>query len=212
MKCSEFSNVLDEFSNLCKSAGPIGAEFNLQPVQAILAIAPSKSVIALAKQLTPLKVGLASSGMQIPLISRLAQFFTTFGKPPVAKDASTLAGLLGDLDAQGIEQLIQRARGTNKPKPAKQPKKETPIRSEVVAKYNRHLEEALGDDTGFKAILAEIELDKTLSTAELSALSKLFSLKTSKTRASALKNIRARHQNLMTSRAKSAATAGRIAG
>ncbi|WP_155831252.1 MULTISPECIES: hypothetical protein [unclassified Hyphomicrobium] len=81
-----------------------------------------------------------------------------------------------------------------------------------MLKYSRRLEEALGDEEGFNAIYAAIESDKELNAAEISAIAKKFTSASPKSRPAALKKILARHQAIMTSRAKSAATAGRIAG
>lgn len=95
---------------------------------------------------------------------------------------------------------------------AKASSKAREVRPDVVQAYVRKLEVTLGDDDGFRAEMSRLEADMSLIVKEIAQIAKTFAHSTAKTRAPALKAIWARHQNLMTSRAKSAATAGRIAG
>lgn len=213
MKCSEFIVLLDDLAVLYGNSDISASIDEIRMLRNILSLAPAKNVQALAKQLEPAKSALPVSDQPYPFVTSLAHLLQTYGKPAVAKDAATLAGLVRGLDSAGICQLIERA--IAKPRSSKsgataQPKQA--VRLDLIASFHRRLESTLGDDPGFKAVVAEIESDSSLTTAEFSVLSKDFSLKTANTRAAALKNIRARHQNLMTSRAKSAATAGRVAG
>jgi hypothetical protein len=92
------------------------------------------------------------------------------------------------------------------------PRPSSPVRTEVVSSYVRRLEQALGDEQGFLAVYGQLELDASVQANEVAAIAKLFSQASAKSRPAALKKILARHQSLMTSRTKAAATGGRIAG
>jgi hypothetical protein len=94
----------------------------------------------------------------------------------------------------------------------KAPKAPALVREEVVRRYQNALEQALGDEEGFAAVLGRLRADAEVKVPEAVALAKRFAFASTTTRAAALKKIEARHQSLMTSRAKAAATAGRIAG
>ena len=94
--------------------------------------------------------------------------------------------------------------------PSKQ--KTLEVNPDVLQRHRRALEQALGDESGFTVAFRTLEADPNVHTQELVALAKLFAFANVKSRAAALKKIWARHQTLMTSRAKAAATAGRIAG
>ncbi len=212
MKCSEFSKLLDEIPKLCTTDASSNAMDELAAVRQILTLTPNITVLSATKQLYAYKNGIVESSSR-GLLVELAAFLELFGKPAIAKDAAAISDLLGRLDGKGIRLLADRAtiaRSTAK-KPANRVN-EAPVRHELVARYSRLLEQSLGDDPGFSAVVAELESDKSITGSEYAALSKSFCLKVSKTKAAALKNIRARHQNLMIARAKSAATAGRIAG
>lgn len=212
MKCSEFSKFIDDAQKICGVPASSNALDELVVIRQILALTPSKTVLLAAKQLVVHRDGLAQRGGSGQL-SVLAGFLQSYGKPAVAKDALAIADLLGDLDGNGLRVLAERAAATHTMTKSPNGKgKDAPVRQELVARYNRRLEETLGDDPGFNAVVAQLESDASITGSEYAALTKSFCLKTSKTKVAALKNIRARHQNLMTSRAKSAATAGRIAG
>lgn len=215
MKCSEFQAVLDAFATICGIDGERSANVELKAAGKLLAIAPSKTVAAIVAALSKNLDIQSGSNQDESLLTDLANFLHKFGKPVVAKDAAALAGLIAGQDAPSVEQIVAHAEAVLLKQRNTKASKNTPseeIRQDIVAAYNRRLEQALGDDPGFTALLAVIESDKNLNTSEVVALSKMFSLKNARTRLAALKNIRARHQSLMTSRAKAAATAGRIAG
>lgn len=132
------------------------------------------------------------------------------GKPAVVKDLETIARALDSHSKSDFATLLESVS-----KPAIRKGKAAaplPIRQDIVLRYVRRLEEALGDDSGFQSIFAALETDKDVSAAEIVAIAKAFANSRAKGRNPALKNIFSRHQAIMISRAKSAATAGRIAG
>ncbi len=217
MKCSEFRRVLLAFADL-KAAMRVERCPPLEETLAILEIAPAKTVADLAKKAIRADGARQPSARLVPLWS-LHSFLKTCAKPAVLKD---LEILLHSLDTWSTEPTLtpaleqvqaayakpaKRSGAASKAKPDAQPP-----RPEVMQSYVRRLEAALGDDVGFRSELARLEADKDLSAKEIAGIAKAFTLAPAKSRPAALKAIKARHQNLMTSRAKSAATAGRIAG
>jgi len=137
------------------------------------------------------------------------------GKPAAVKDLTEFSAALAELttaDPSELISIVRQAYALNRQQRKPPAAKNAPIRPQIVAVYLRKLEVALGDDTGFKSEMAALEQDKELTSPEVLAIAKQFSLKISKSKSTALKNIWARHKNLMISRAKSTATAGRIAG
>jgi hypothetical protein len=99
------------------------------------------------------------------------------------------------------------------PKTAKSKKSAPPsIRSDIVSQLSRQLEDALGDEIGFPSLFSELESRKDIRPKEMIAIAKQFVGAATSSRATALKKIYSRHQALIISRAKSAATGGRVAG
>ena len=140
----------------------------------------------------------------------LLRFAGLYCKPALAKDTNALFTMLAGIrhaDASRFIDAASQNRGNQRSSATA-----APVRIDIVQKYNRMLERALGDDSGFADAVVEINNPSILSTPELLLLAKQFALAPVKTRPAALKKIRARHEALMASRAKSSATGGRVAG
>ena len=176
---------------------------------------PSKSVSDLSKWLsnTPIAEATheATVGQVVKILIAVCGLFESFGKPAVTKDLDAFLAALRRHSGTDISLLTEKAaqRSLRGASASRSPK---PVRSEVVALYVRRLEQALGDDRGFLAVYGQLQMDGEVKTNEIIAIAKQFSEATVKSRPTAMKKILSRHQGLMVSRAKSAATAGRIAG
>jgi len=81
----------------------------------------------------------------------------------------------------------------------------------IVPGYNTRLEQALGDESGFSDLIAQLGADKRLSAGDFKLLAKMFAGRVAKSKADALEAINARHRNLMDARAKQNFNSGRTA-
>ncbi|MFT3731465.1 MAG: hypothetical protein QM780_08595 [Hyphomicrobium sp.] len=213
MKCIELADALKHLEGLYRFGGgfPPQAVVNFEK---LLGIAPELSVAQLGKKLDKLtNCSGGSETISVQQISALCEeialFLKPLGKPPVVKEIRQLAASLNRLEVVNPDDLTAKA------KISKQRSNAHEIsvpRSDLVQLHLRSLEQALGDDAGFTSAFRALETDPNLGTNEYIALAKHFSFASTKSKSAALKKIWARHQALMTSRAKAAATAGRIAG
>lgn len=216
MKCSEFKLLLENaISFRSLGRGPSDDEWASEFFP-ILDTAPNQSVKNLAKSIG----GIAPLGnADHPAINRLCTFLEALisllsgqAKAPTIQEIKELLTALQQHSRSDLSALAESLSKPKKQAKAAKSKVATQIRDDVVLKYSRRLEEALGDDEGFNAVFAAIESDKELNAGEIAAIAKTFTSASPKGRPAALKKIFARHQAIMVSRAKSAATAGRIAG
>jgi len=213
MKSSEFA----EFLALC-GAVSCPSTAALKGLDALAIILRSQNKTQVAKTLERLgscNVAAASDaasswGPTVDYLEPLTPLLRSFAKPALLKDFSALLEFLTNRRSMEIEGFVGFAPASKKKNPNKNTS--SPIRNELVQKYYRLLEGALGDDPGFEDVVGEIERPEVLSNAEVVQLAKQFALANSKSRLVALKKIRERHEALMMSRAKSAATGGRVAG
>lgn len=222
MKCGDFrSQVLVPAAELLKAGNSIPEAQALHELAALFEILPSSTVANVVKRLKNLGLPeVFSSGKKaadcLVLLSALSSFLKKIAKQPAAKDVDLVHDLLRGYAEAPLEAITLAANEalTSPPKAkkatTKAPKK--PLREDLVERYLRRLEEALGDDPGFAEVYGRLSADPDMGSAELALLAQRFSLKKPRGRDAALKSILGRHQALMTSRARSAATAGRIAG
>ncbi|MGH6814457.1 MAG: hypothetical protein ACREC6_02000 [Hyphomicrobiaceae bacterium] len=96
--------------------------------------------------------------------------------------------------------------------PARPKTRKKPVRKDLVAAYYRRLENAVGDHPDFMAVFSRLQTDPEMRSAEMIMLAERFAFVSARSREPALKKIFMRHQVVLTTRARSAATAGRIAG
>jgi hypothetical protein len=193
------------------SVGPLG-----EVAKVFLAL-PSKSVADVVKRLDhlPPPTNVVDTELESVTgsIAILRELMAGRAKESLVKDLGLLEKLLRrfrgvDLDVfvlTAMKELVQAV-------PTRTRQSRGPLRSDLVDSYNRRLEEALGDDPGFRSVFGELSSDAAMGSSEAAALAKRFAHASARSRDAALKKILARHQALMTSRAKSLATAGRIAG
>lgn len=214
MKCSEFRKFLVAYGDHAGRLGS-GQPAGMNVVLSLLEIAPAKTVADVAKRIRV--AGSQPRSTRFSILWSLHDFLKPIAKPAYTKD---LADLLGALDTradlhslEGVAAAVRDAFSKAKPKTAGAgASKAAGVRPDVVASHVRKLETALGDDLGFRSAMSALEVDKTVSSKEIIAIAKAFAFKAAKSRDAALKGIWGRHQNLMSSGAKSAATGGRIAG
>jgi len=216
MKCSDLKILLERAISFRSLGAGLRDDGWAREFFSILDATPNQSVKNLAKAIDGI-APLGSAGH--PAINELCAFLGALGSllSGQAKNSTIqeIGELLAALRPHSTSDIFALAEILAKPKKqtkAAKPKDAAPIRDEVVLKYSRRLEEALGDDEGFNSIFAALESDGGLSASELTAIAKKFANSAPKSRPAALKKIFARHQAIMVSRAKSAATAGRIAG
>ena len=185
------------------------------PLTSMLRLAPGKTVAQLAKAMATVAPSSSqAAGCQIAdaiaFSNQLQKALTGIAKAAVVTDLLSLSTALAPHANTDIEELISKTQIALSGKKAAAAT--APVREEVVSAYNHALEQALGDDEGFALVLRRLQNDPEVRIPEVVALAKRFAFASTKSRAAALKKIQARHQSLMTSRAKAAATAGRIAG
>jgi hypothetical protein len=211
MKSSELAELLEQWVVVAPPQHTATA--GLSALVRILHAYGSKTVASTAAKLSKVESQStgeydASWGPALDYLQPIVRMFAPYGKPAVAKDLKCLVELFSPKRHLAVSSFSKAAVDIGVA-PAKLA---VPIRIDVVQKYNRLLERALGDDAGFNEALSEIEDPKNVSTSEVIALAKQFALASAKSRAAALKKIRARHEALLVGRAKSAATGGRVAG
>lgn len=212
MKCRELDRK-------CAAIGEFvghldGTTAGFSALSQLLAFKPDDSVAKISTAIGKAAVeGQDSSGAPVAEVVRLIQLLskalTGIAATALTKDMDALVTGLSRHEKASIEQVLEAlARPTGKAKS----RDVEPMRDDVVRKYLSALESSLGDDAGFTATFKALEDDPLVQTSEAIALAKCFAFARATSRKAAIKKIWSRHQNLMTGRAKSAATAGRIAG
>ena len=219
MKCRDFrSQVVMPAADFLEVGGGIESALALRALMPVLNALPDKSVADIAKRLKDLDLpsqvfGGIRVGAVLKALSGLSPFLKAIGKLPAVKDITVIEEVLQRHASAPVNVFVTAAVDALLHPPVKKgAKKAPPVRGDLVDRYARRLEDALGDDPGFQSVFAQLSGDASLTVAELKLLSKRFALSSGASRNAALKKIYARHQSLMTSRARSAATAGRIAG
>ena len=219
MKCKDFSDLLSKLGDYLASTGADESANALKQLVGLFAIHPSRSVSDILKVLETVSVPSASFlsnrlGQHANILAASSALVRKIGKAAAADDLDTVSKFLTTRANLSVSEFfltasvrLNQSAVKSKPKPVQKP-----LRQDLVDKYLRALEQSLGDDPGFRSVFARLQDDGELGSAEFAALAKQFSLATVKSRPTALKKIMERHAALMTSRARSAATAGRIAG
>lgn len=221
MKSSAFADRLDEAAGIFDAAHAGKTAGMLKSIVPIFKILPNKSVSDVIESLSAHEFPVASF-MHTKLdtittaVPPLEQFVSSISSKAITADFNAFKTWLQKNRNTSLEQLVANSieiltRQTNK-KRGTASKSKRLTRTDLVAGYNKRLEEALGDDPGFRQILAKLEQDSEMTAVEMSALAKRFAFASAKGRNQALKKIASRHQDLMISRAASRATAGRVAG
>ena len=215
MKCKEVTDFLEQALRLSKS----DTSLELVALRQILASHADKTVQVLVSSVMNLDVNTEtaynSSKNESETFRSYRQFADRFAKPALQKDIAALNDALTKFSDQELSEIAnllkERTYKLTKSKKSKE-KIDPALVLEAVNRHCRRLEEALGDDVGFQSVVADIERDQLIRVKELKQIAKNFAGSAGKDRAGALSKISSRHDALMSSRAKSAATAGRVAG
>ncbi|MEQ1715801.1 MAG: hypothetical protein ABL907_07435 [Hyphomicrobium sp.] len=144
------------------------------------------------------------------IFAELRAFLTGQAKASLLTDIAVVESLLGHYGSISIVRLVEAAPAVLV-KPVKAKKATPPVRHDLIDRYARQLEVALGDETGFVSLFNEISNNDDVGKAEAAEIARLFAGKAGVSKPAALKKIWARHHNLMTFRAKSESRAGRSA-
>lgn len=214
MKPIELSQLLDSFASYLEVRG--GQPLKLQAISALIKYANVASVPALTKKIATIEPphdGQTDNTVEMAIddLAALASLLKQSGATGASKDIEAIRASLQAKRHLSLQVLLAHiSLAAPKSTRAKAPPKQ--IAADVVERHIRLLEQALGDDAGFNTAMTNLETDPSVTTGELAAIAKRFAFATTKTRAAALKKIYSRHEALMTSRARSSATAGRVAG
>lgn len=213
MKPSDLADLIEAFSDHVSSRG--GNAENMTIVAALVRNSNAATVPALTKLISALEVAdnLEGRGIlpEIEELSAMARLLRKAGAASASKDIEALSNALNMKRRSSLRALLDAiAQAPTKKSRAKAGA--ATVVEDVVKKHVRRLEQALGDDVGFNTAMADLEADPQVGKGEIAAIAKRFAFATATSRVAALKKIHARHDALMTSRARSAATAGRIAG
>jgi hypothetical protein len=214
MKCAELARHVEAVSELVRSVGGSG-----EPAQILcrlLSVAPQKTVAQVVKVLQ------AHSGSEGAVIEvrRAAEFAVSIAnslkglvKVGLINDLKAVGSALSNVGGKSVEDLVGllSSAGSQASKRGAAVSA-SDLREHLVVRYLRLLEQALGDDVGFSDACRTMGADQDMRAMEFIALAKRFAFASVKSRSAAIKKIQGRHQALMTSRAKTNATGGRLAG
>ncbi len=213
MKCRELEAILQSSAELVEKCGgrPAGSDVLVQ----ILREAPEKTVAQLSKALgsvaaPPQRADREPVKHACDFANAVAAALKDIAKASVISDLSALSAALMPYARCEVSAVLSAVDAAMSGKKASSPPPQA--NEAIVRKHHAALEEALGDDDGFAFALKRLQDDPSVSIAEYIAIAKRFAFASTKSRSAAIKKIQARHQSLMISRAKAAATAGRIAG
>jgi hypothetical protein len=217
MKCSEFAALLDKIEGVGRAYRAPSQAGVLPRLRALFEIAPSNALSVILKSLVSQQGVAVAQDPELSIDTALRVLkaghglLAPFGKPATAKDLdAVIAALEPHRDAE-LDELVA-AISKQLSAPNSKSASTGSARQDVVRAWNKRLEEVLGDDEGFQQAYGALKQDKTINAAEVIAIAKVFAHATVKSRPAGLKKILSRHTNLMVSRAKEAATAGRVAG
>ncbi|MEQ1653790.1 MAG: hypothetical protein ABL897_15010 [Hyphomicrobium sp.] len=212
MKSKDFASVLLRYADLLHSANANAASDCVRQIAFLFGIAPTATVAATLKKLeaalSQLPTGETSLSDGATALANLHEFLAGQAKPALLTDLALTRDFLKTGRGISLVALLEAA-----PRLLVKPVKLPPpaVRFDIVEKYVRRLEQALGDENGFAGLHKEMESNADVSNREADEIAKRFTGKGAKSKATALKKVWARHHNLMTFRAKSESRAGRSA-
>lgn len=211
MKTDKLQVVVKDLNQLFAETGHEQATGRLDAVQRLFPPAPldcKKWIAQIEHDANLSTTGIAATEVR-DLLASCARFLSS-QKNKSDADISALADRLGQFDNADLGQLLWKAPQPAAKSKAKKPKEPPDLRK--IDFFIRSLDTALGDDPGFKAIMAQLADKEVATNEEISLIAQRFAFAKVKGRASALGKIQARHDQLMAGRAKAEATHGRVAG
>ena len=211
MKSKDFAVALRKFSTVLQAAQASSAEASLQQLAAVFEVAPTATVADAIKKLSAATVNLLAGYPSVHqpalILAELSTFLTGQAKAAFLTDLSTVGAFLKLHSATSVDGLIEAAKiSLVRTAPV-----DTPLRDDLIEKYARQLDIALGDEAGFVSLFKEISENSAIRKHEAAELAKRFTGKPAASKPAAMKKIWARHHNLMTFRAKAESRAGRSA-
>jgi len=215
VKARDFGFILSAYAKILGISERNTAGESVTTFASIFANSGEATVANVLKRLAGFPVdsvslGNPSLGDIAGLISPLEELLRPAAKAGVVKDAQSVLAFLRERSSADLRSFLLKASEPAAAKgKARQPK--TPIREELVQKYQQELEANLASQEGFAAVFNILESTDILSNAEIVAISKRFAGVSSRSKVNALKKIWGRHQSLMTQQAKARATGGRSA-
>jgi hypothetical protein len=218
MKKADAEKLLEHLQSHSSELNLHDATKAISALRALLKLLPGPHAVNAFRVLPTLKIGADAASGQSAIdcartLSAYANLIRVTGKAAVAKGLDEIVLVLHSCGQTRVDQLLAAA--LDIPPPAvkgRSAKIKRPANEPLIASYNKALEGSLGDDTGFNEVLEKLQNDKTATPEDVIALAKRFAGASTKARGAALKKIESRHLSLMSSRARSAATAGRVAG
>ncbi len=190
-------------------------EGEVRELARVFEIAPTATVADVLKRLRliapQLRSGHPALKSPVRALRKLHSLMTGQAKAALLSDMTALTSLLQDHSEVGIADLLEAAPSALVKPSRPQKSAPPPLRTDIVSKYSRKLEETLGDEDGFVGVFKQIENDFEVGKLEAAAIAKAFTGNTGASKPAAMKKIWARHHNLMTLRAKSQSRDGRSA-
>lgn len=210
MKSSAFARTLTNYTNTSQQSSWSG-------LAKVFETGRSKPVADFIGELNGLAVRAAEGSpelrgllSEIPIMRATAE---ALGKAPFAEALQCLEHFVRQhpsASALAIQSALD-ARARSQPRRTSSRRPTTPRDPAILSGYNRRLEQALGDDSGFEEVVSDLMADRNLSAADFKQLAKLFTGRLGRNKADAVEAIKARHRNLMDARAKQRFNAGQTA-
>lgn len=216
MKSQDFGAALRAFAEVLDVAGVRDARDQIVTFATIFAAAPTSTVSAVVKILSPLPTsgnsGAPSLGDVARLLSALQGLLGKTAKAGVVADIDSVAGLLRDRASMELGAFVRMATEATSAKRSTKKGRAAQVRDDLVLHYQQAVEASLGEEEKFAAVYNDLASNVNMGKSELSALAKqVAGGAAARSKADALKKISSMHQSLLTFKAKSRATGGRSA-
>ncbi|MGH6816481.1 MAG: hypothetical protein ACREC6_12330 [Hyphomicrobiaceae bacterium] len=215
MKARDFAQFVEAFSDVLDEAGAGGRAEAWRALLPIFNIKPTANVGDICKVVAGMQCSAANRGATVQdvigLLPVMGRCLASTAKKALVDDLMLLGKSLAAFRNVQVSNFVDAAVSRLRQQVPKDRKKNTEIRADVVQKYLRRLEQALGDEPGFVETFNAMKKDAAVGAAEAKKLSKEFSSVTARSKKDAFEFIWARHASLTGARLKAAATAGRTA-
>jgi hypothetical protein len=213
MKANALAKILESYSKF----SPPNNSHDWAVLAQVFASAKTKIVADFVTELRGLasdvSEGSQGLGALLPEITSMQATAYALGKEPIADALGHLKGLASSFPSLNAQALQGALKDKAPPKPVRGGTKRQAATKDasIVPGYNSRLEEALGDESGFADLIAQLGADKRLSAGDFKQLAKMFAGRVAKNKGDAIEAINARHRNLMDARAKQSFNSGRTA-
>lgn len=132
-------------------------------------------------------------------------------RPAAATDLMRLYGWLETRRDARVPALLEASETALSAAPKRKAPARAPVDTAVVTSYNKRLEEALGDDPGFGAVVETMLADPAVDAAHQKAIARAFTGASGRSAKEAVARIRERHLSLVGYRANIDAVGGKSA-